>query len=790
MAGLRTFLIPAILLFSYAVCGQMVVAPVAGTGYSGFAGDGGNALKAELNSPVGICLDAAGNLYVADFSNQRIRKVDAVTHKISTIAGKGDGSGAFAGDGGQAADARLNHPLRVCVDQHDHLFILDFENRRIRMVDLLSGIITTVAGNGTRNYVNGGVAVNSGLIPLGIATDQAGHLFISQPETDPATSTTILISKLDLATGFISTIYGNGQPGDIIDFFGSPPGLICDAAGTLYVPTGYSRDVVVIDPGTGTVVRTYPNIGYSIDAALDGAGHLIVPDMTGSVITRVDLVTGGSTVIAGTGVAGSGPECVDPITASIDYPMGVAVGPDGNVYYSSFGNQKVRKIYVSPGKIPINVSASLNPSCAGTPVTFDAQFVNPGNPIGIYRWLVNGTEEGSNASTYTPAVLNDGDIVTCLFTPTGGDICEAGISDLAAQVLPALAPVIDISTPLSTLCGVHTATFTADVKEGGDHPTYQWTLNGNPAGSNSSSYAATGLADKDVIQCKVTVDPAASCIVRPDASSTPLQIKIIEAPAPSVTVNASSESVCPGETVLFTATTQDAGTGFDYQWTLNGGKVGDNSNTYQDAQPHDGDIVYCLLTGVQTACATGQPVVSDPKTITVKKAPDIRLPFTDTTIFPGQQIVLLADIQGSVRSRQWSPADELIDATALTPQTAPMTRALTTFRLSVTSVDDCSTYKDVVVRVFYKLSLPGSFTPNGDGNNDVFRIPPFVPIQLEELSVYDRWGNKVFSTQHADTGWNGTSNGRACPTGTYVYVIRGRTIRGSVFTKGTVILLR
>jgi gliding motility-associated-like protein len=763
-----------------------VVNTIAGTGVPGFSGDGGPAVKAQLEFPIGICFDPAGNMYVADFTNQCVRKVDAVTGDISTIAGSG-GNNGFSGDGGPAVSARLNHPLRVCADKNDHLFVIDYENLRVRRVDLATGIITTIAGNGTGNYVNGGLAVNGGLVPLGIAVDQAGHLYISQPETNAGTATHLLISRLDLATGIITTVAGAGQPGDRAGYAGSPPGLTCDAAGDLYAAGGPYGGVSKINPATGLITDVPINVPTKqpMDVAVDGQGHLIVSDMTGAQVISVDLQNGASTVIAGDGIPGMGPDCVMPTASSINYPMGLAIDGQGNICFSEELNDRVRKILTPPALPPMTILASANPVCDRMSVTFTAQVPNANG--GTYHWSMNGRPVGGNSDTYITAGLSNGDLVACELTHSGAGTCSITRADLTVRVLPLASPSISISTPSTILCGTNAAEFTAFVTNAGDNPGYQWLLNGSPVGNNSDTYDAVGLADNDAVECRVTTDLATSCTSVPSVKSVPIHMDIIPAAPPTIRVNVSANPICPGDSVVFKAAVQDVGAGFSYQWLVNGVRTGVSSDTYGNA--HLKDIVSCALDPGNTPCRTGQPVMSDPVTISVRKVPEIVLPFVDTTILPGRQIVLQAGIQGNVRSWQWSPADALINPAALTPLTVPMTTT-TDFRLTVFSTEGCPVYRDISVRVFYKLAMPNSFTPNGDGRNDVFRIPPLVTLELEEFSVYDRWGNKVFSTRHTGTGWDGTRKGQACATGTYVYIIKGKTIQGAVLSKGTVLLVR
>src|SRR5205814_1565897 len=156
-----------------------IITTVAGNGVLGFTGDGGAATKASLNSPASVALDASGNLYIADYFNHRIRKIAAATGIITTVAG--NGSPSFAGDGGAATSASLNSPSGVALDASGNLYIADFFDNRIRKVDAASGIITTVAGNGSFGFAgDGGAATSASLSgPAGVAVDAGGNLYIA-----------------------------------------------------------------------------------------------------------------------------------------------------------------------------------------------------------------------------------------------------------------------------------------------------------------------------------------------------------------------------------------------------------------------------------------------------------------------------------------------------------------------------------------------------------------------------------------------------------------------------------
>src|SRR5437762_15191 len=145
----------------------------------GGAGDGGDATIANLNSPASVAVDSSGNLYIADLGNERIRKVVAATGIITTVAG--NGVPGFAGDGGAATNASLSGPAGVAVDAGGNLYIAAYSNHRIRKVDAATGIITTMAGNGNPTFAgDGGAATSASVyVPTGVALDASGNLYIA-----------------------------------------------------------------------------------------------------------------------------------------------------------------------------------------------------------------------------------------------------------------------------------------------------------------------------------------------------------------------------------------------------------------------------------------------------------------------------------------------------------------------------------------------------------------------------------------------------------------------------------
>ena len=394
-----------------------IITTVAGDGATGFSGDGGPATSASLNRPNAVAIDASGNLFIADGSNYRVRRVDAATGIITTVAGDGtlggsgdggpatsasfnyangvavDGSGnlfiaeshrirrvdgatgiittvvggaasGFSGDGGPATSASLNFPSGLAVDGSGNLYISDSFNYRVRRVDAATGVITTVAGDGIRGFSgDGGPATSASLnVPWGVAVDTSGNVYIADRDNHR-------VRRVDAATGVITTVaggfVGDGGPATSSSL-NSPAGIALDASGNLYIADSAHHRVRLVDGATGTIttVAGTTSTGFSGDGgpattanlnspqgvAVDGSGNLYISDTFNHRVRRVDAATGVITTVAGDGASGFSGDGGTATSASLKFPRGLAVDAAGNLLIAD-ENHRVRRVDASSGII-------------------------------------------------------------------------------------------------------------------------------------------------------------------------------------------------------------------------------------------------------------------------------------------------------------------------------------------------------------------------------------------------------------------------------------------------------
>lgn len=437
-----------------------------------------------------------------------------------------------------------------------------------------------------------------------------------------------------------------------------------------------------------------------------------------------------------------------------------------------------------------SVSIAANPAgsiCTGTPITFTATPTN-GGPSPSYQWQVNGVNAGTNAATFTLATPANGDLVKVIMTSNSTCVSPttATSNSIAIVVSAPVTPSVNISAnPAGTVCTGLLVTFTAVPANGGAMPSYQWTVNGTNVGTNSSTYSSSSLVNGDIVN--VILTPNGGCLTQPSATSNNITMDVTATIAPSVNITASSNNFCPATPVTFTAVAANTGPSVSYQWKLNGVNAGINSTTYSNNNITDGDRVNCIINTV-TTCSSGADISSNTIVMAVKPVPVITFNPASATIPSGSSIQLHATITGNYAGYLWTPLTGLNNPSTLNPVASPPTS--TVYKLKVNTVDNCEVENTMAVTLSQELYIPNSFTPDGNGNNDIFRIPPGTNISLQYFLVYNRYGEIVFKTSDLSIGWDGSFKGRKSPAGAYTYIIKGFDQKGPVNVSGTILIIR
>jgi sugar lactone lactonase YvrE len=397
---------------------------VAGNGTGGSGGDGGLASAAQLTTPFGITVDFTGNLFIADYDNFRVRKVtpDGI---VSTLAG--NGISGYSGDGGPATAAQLNNPAGVAFDSSGNVYIADYKNNRVRKV-VPGGVISTIAGNGEQGHNgDGGPATAAQLSsPLGVAVDSAGNLYVTDAIYGLVRKVTTAGIISTVAGNGSSGYGGDDGPATAASLF-APYGLAVDSAGNIFVAdTLNSRIRKITAAGVISTVAGTGEFGYSGDGrpatsaalnfpyavAVDSAGNLFIPD-TGNNRIRQITPNGIIRTVIGNGIGGFSGDYGTAVSAQINYPTGLAFDAKGSLFVADENNHRIRKITSILDCSSLAVSSGGVAACrtAGTNTTTRSGYakleVNSGaTPYGtaVFRFKQSGvtvTEAGVPASPPT-----------------------------------------------------------------------------------------------------------------------------------------------------------------------------------------------------------------------------------------------------------------------------------------------------------------------------------------------------------------------------------------------------
>ena len=472
------------------------ISTVAGTGSAGFAGDGAASPSAQVNFPSGVATDSAGNVYIADTSNQRVRKIAGGV--ISTVAG--NGTPGYGGDGGAATSAQLNWPVSVAVDSAGNIYIADFNNNVVRKVST-GGTISTVAGSGAAGYAgDGGPATASQLNgPASVALDPAGNLFI-------ADSGNHRVRKINPA-GTISTLAGNGILGDSGDGgpasqsqIASPAGVATDSVGNIYIAdSGAGKVRLVTAGGLILTIAGGGGSGYSGDGgpalsaqfntlsgiALDASGNVYLADTGNNVIRMLQLVAAVPSTGMVTNSASNLPGSISP--GEIVTIFGSGIGPATLTPYKPDANGNIPTqlagVTVYIGGIPapiltawtsqasVIVPYEVTPGTSSITVAYNGQVslelpvkVTPTAP-GLFTADESGSgqamalnENGTINSTSTPVA--EGTVVIVYMTGAGlvTPPTPDGVFNNVQPMLTATATLGGQPAPVQFVSGAYTMT--------------------------------------------------------------------------------------------------------------------------------------------------------------------------------------------------------------------------------------------------------------------------------------------------------------------------------------------
>lgn len=377
-----------------------IVTDFAGNGMGGYGGDDGPATLAQLSYPTGIAIDTFGNIYIADGNNHRIRKVNITTGIISTVAG--NGLGGYSGDGMQATATKLFGPNDICFDKWNNLYIADASNYRVRKVDA-AGIINTVAGIGTAGSSgDSGPATNAQVwFPSDVLVDGLDNLYIVEAIGNK-------IRKVDMS-GTISTFAGNGI--------------------AIYIGDGIPATNAQIQP---------------IKLVMNSIGEFVMADEYNRRILKIDA-TCIIHSIAGTGVSGFFGDGGPATAAQFNYACGIAYDACGNLYVPEPGNRRIRKITFNPITIPTITVTSVSSAAIGTTVTVNATITGAGSAYTI-KWFKNATLFSSTTSPVTTYIKGPGtDVITARVVPAVAYCYDSVIS--SAHSISETVGVIDAYSP-------------------------------------------------------------------------------------------------------------------------------------------------------------------------------------------------------------------------------------------------------------------------------------------------------------------------------------------------------
>jgi gliding motility-associated-like protein len=822
---------------------------------------------AKFNKPAGLVVDKDGNIYVADPAGFVIRKITP-NGQVTTIAG----SGVFGTNDGIGIAASFQYPVGITVDASGNLYVTDSNTGAVRRITP-DREVKTIAGGGPVGAESGiGTDVHFSS-PSGITIGPDGNLYVAEygknsikqviatgytidkalpaglvfdPRTGIITGTPTVLWA---ATNYTVTAYNASGSSKFIlsievDDVAKPVISGGDVSGTITVcirsasanyqmftvsGTNLTNDAIVIAPANFEISLT-PVGGYSSTVTISLADLELPPDGDGISVYVRSATTAppgnltGDVLLKSTGaadvhvpVSGVVNEIVTP-EVSINqqilgcpgeqvifvalsehggdhaiyqwYVNGIAKGPPSVNFISSeisstdvitvtltntsdcTNTPSVTSAPASPMYIslipPIVTVEQPDLACPGQPVIFVANTHGTENVNSVYRWQVNDIDQNNNNKTFpAPATIRAADKVTVkLINESDCGSLSATSAPVSPLFKPLVIQTVAIEQP-DLVCPGQPVNFVANTNGSeGVNPVYRWLINNVYQNNNNKTFPAPATitaADK----VTVTLINTSDCTDNPaGVTSAPLSPLYNSPLTPIVTIDAPFVyPTCEGAEQTFTAISPNAGVNPNYQWQLNHVNVGENKDKFTSNTLKNGDLLTCTINS-SAQCAI--PGTSDEFTIQTKVLPTVAFN-GDVTIKKGEGVKLNPMVSIGEVTYNWSPSTGLSNSGVSAPIASPT--VTTTYTLIVTGAGGCPASAIIKVNVLEQMVIPNTFTPNADGINDTWSIPALGAYPNCAVNIFNRHGSPIFRSIGYGKDWNGSFNGYVLPSGTYYYVV-------------------